>query len=184
MKHLKSLLLPTLTLFLIGALVTGALSATHYFTKDRIAAAEQEKIDNAMAELFPDATFTLIEEDPQQNLTLYTADGASNGYIVRSSAMGYKSEIEVLTAFGINNKIVGVAVTDCASESPGIGQKVGTDTTFLEQFKGTSEMDDIDAITGATYSCEGVKKAVALAVAYMEQHTLYQSPTDEEGGAL
>ncbi len=172
MKFIKPLLAPTLTLLIIGIVVATALSVTNYITKDRITAKEQEKIAQAMEQLIPHAQFTLTNQDSEQDIALYTAttDGFVVGTVVRSSAMGYKSEIQVLTAFGPSGEITGVSVTNCANESPGIGQKVGTDASFLEQFQGNSHpVDTIDAITGATYSCDGVKDAVNLAITYQKE---------------
>jgi Na+-translocating ferredoxin:NAD+ oxidoreductase RnfG subunit len=76
--------------------------------------------------------------------------------------------VEVLTAFDTQNKVTGVAVTHCADESPGIGQKVGTDEVFLDQYKGYEANQKIDAITGATYSSDAVTAAVEQAVAYVQ----------------
>lgn len=174
MKLAKQLIAPTLTLLIIGMVVTAALSVTNHFTKDRIAAAKEQTIAAAMAQLIPQATFTKNTPNEQTDVVCYIAakDGAPVGTVVKTSAIGYKSEIEVLTAFDLQNAIIGVAVTDCADESPGIGQKVGTDDAFLAQFQGkTHAIESVDAITGATYSCNGVQEAVNQAIRYMNDPT-------------
>ncbi len=172
MKRLKPLLIPTLSLFLIGVVVTAALSVTNYFTKDRIAAQSEQAIARSMNQLFPGAAFDCITNADDQGLLCYqaTIDGVTVGHIVRTSAMGYKSMIEVLIAFDLQQAVSGVVVTDCADESPGIGQKVGTDQAFLSQYVGLMQpLEQADAITGATYSSDAVTEAVNQAVAYMQQ---------------
>ena len=170
MKFVKPLLIPTLTLLIIGVVVAAVLSITNYFTAPRIDVRRQQALDQAMAKLIPNATFTLKSQDAQQGITVYqsTQNGKVLGYIVCSSAMGYKSKVEVMTAFNEGYNVTGVVVTDCADESPGIGQKVGTDQAFLSQYVGYTAEQSVDAITGATYSSQAVTDAVNQAVAYLQ----------------
>ncbi len=169
----KSILLPTLALLIICLVVTGALSVTNHFTKDAIARQSQKQITDAMTRLVPGATFTRGTDTTY----LGVKDGQTV-YIFLTQAMGYKSKVEVMTAMDENGQITGVAVVNCSEESPGIGQKVGTDNGFLAQFTGKSgTLDTIDAITGATYSSDAVKEAVNLAVAQFESMNLV-SPTN------
>ncbi|MBR4867909.1 MAG: FMN-binding protein [Clostridia bacterium] len=171
MKNLKPLLFPTLALFLIGVVVTAALSVTNYITKDRIAAQEEQAIAESMNQLFPNATFDCVGAEMDSDLMHYvaTTNGKSVGHIIRTAAMGYKSKVEVLVAFDLQQTVSGVVVTHCADESPGIGQKVGTDQAFLSQYKGYQQGDKVDAITGATYSSDAVTQAVNQAITYMQQ---------------
>lgn len=171
MKRLKPLLIPTLSLFLIGVVVTAALSVTNSFTKDRIAAQEEQAIADSMNQLFPDAAFDCVGGETDSDLLHYiaTADGKPVGHIIRTAAMGYKSKVEVLVSFDLQQSVSGVVVTNCADESPGIGQKVGTDQAFLNQYKGYQQGDAVDAITGATYSSDAVTEAVNQAITYMQQ---------------
>ncbi len=176
-----SVILPILALTIICVLVTGALSITNYFTKDIIDQQEQQAITQTMNQLIPDAEYRCFYGVMDQNILGYTAmkDGHLAGYIFSTDAMGYKSRIAVMTAFDVTGQILQVAVTNCADESPGIGQKVATDTGFLSQFAGvTAPTDQIDAITGATYSSQAVHKAVSIACDAMQHVLQNESPTE------
>lgn len=178
---IKDVLLPTLALLLICVVVAGALSATNRLTRDTIAAAEQAALQEAMEQLIPNADYT----DVTGNGTVFAAhrDGLSAGHIILTEAMGYKSTVSVMTAINSNGEVMNVIVTNCSEESPGIGQKVATDNTFLSQFAGiATPTERIDAITGATYSSDAVTEAVNKAL------TVYQTlstvtATDMQGGA-
>ena len=75
-----------------------------------------------------------------------------------------------MTAFNESYNFTGVVVTDCADESPGIGQKIGTDQAFLNQYVGYTFGQSVDAITGATYSSEAVTQAVETALDYLHNY--------------
>lgn len=175
---LKQILLPTLALLIICLAVTAALSVTNHYTKGPIEEQNQKIITQSMEQLLPGATFQ------KQNDTTYlaTKDGATV-YVFLTKAMGYKSKVEVMTAVDTNGTVVGVTVVNCSEESPGIGQKVGTDKGFSEQFTGKQGLvNTYDAITGATYSSVAVKDAVNMA---LEQFRTVQtvSATSVQGGA-
>lgn len=175
---IKAILIPTLTLLIICVAVTAALSVTNHFTKDTIARQNQKKITDAMNTLIPDATFTKVNET-----TYKTQKDGTDTYVFITQAMGYKSKVEVMTAIDEKGQIVGVSVVNCSEESPGIGQKVGTDSRFLSQFTGKSnKVKTMDAITGATYSSVAVKDAVNLALAEFKTLTAVTA-TDVQGGA-
>lgn len=175
---IKAILLPTLALLMICVVVTAALSFTNRLTKDTIAQQNQQKITQTMELLVPGATFE------QVNDTTYIA--TQNGtvtYVFLTQAMGYKSKVEVMTAIDQNGTVLGVSVVNCSEESPGIGQKVGTDQDFLNGFQGkTDDIDGVDGITGATYSANAVKEAVKEALTLF--HALNTvTPTSLAGGA-
>ncbi|MBR6549288.1 MAG: FMN-binding protein [Clostridia bacterium] len=166
---IKDLLRPTLILVLICVVVTAALSVTNYFTKDTIALQKQQAVETAMKQLIPNGEYT----DLSGERSFYSAKvgGKEAGYIAITQAMGYKDYIQVMTAFDITGRVMGVNIIDCADESPGIGQKVGTDQVFQKQFVGITQTGEAtDAITGATISSKGVQKAVDMAIERMQQH--------------
>ncbi len=166
---MKDILRPTLVLVVICVVVTGALSVTNYFTKDTIALQQQQAVETAMKQLIPNGEYTDLSED--KSFYSATVGGKEAGYIAITQAMGYKNYIQVMTAFDINGRVIGVNVIDCADESPGIGQKVGTDQAFQDQFVGMTQSGEAtDAITGATISSKGVQKAVDMAMDRMQQH--------------
>lgn len=175
---LKQILLPTLALLIICLVVTAALSVTNHFTKDAIAKQAQQQITQTMSNLLPEYTFA------QQNETTYLATKEdATVYVFLTKAMGYKSKVEVMTAIDATGTVTGVAVVNCSEESPGIGQKVGTDSGFLSQFSGAKgEINNYDAITGATYSSVAVKDAVNMALEQFRTLSTV-SATNLQGGA-
>ena len=152
----KEIIKPALILTAICFAVAGLLGLTNYITEDKIAKAKADSIAQAMENLVPDSDFKEIGEN------LYTASngGELSAYVFITEEMGYKSKIEVMTAVNADGSIIGVTVTGCADESPGIGQKVGSEKSFTDQFTGQSTSAEADAITGATFSSKAVTKAV------------------------
>lgn len=152
----KEIIKPALILTAICFAVAGLLGLTNYITQDKIAKAKADSIAEAMENLVPDARFDQIDQNT------YTASngGEISAYVFITEEMGYKSKIEVMTAVNAEGSIIGVTVTGCADESPGIGQKVGSEKSFTDQFTGQSTSAEADAITGATFSSKAVTKAV------------------------
>lgn len=159
--NIKNLIIPTVALTAICLIVTGLLSVTDYFTKDRIASAKAEQVAEAMQSLVPNSDYTDLKINGRSEIS-YAAErnGQTVGYIFITDQLGYKSSIQVMTALDTNGEIIGVSVIDCADESPGIGQKVGTEKSFTDQFIGQSGSAQADAITGATFSSKAVTGAV------------------------
>ena len=153
----KEIVIPALILTVICFSVTLLLSLTNFITADKIERAKADSMAEAMQSLVPGAEFTETEENT------YSAqkDGQTAAYVFITEEMGYKSKIEVMTAVNAaDGSIIGVTVTGCADESPGIGQKVGSDESFTAQYPGQSKEAKADAITGATFSSKAVTKAV------------------------
>ncbi len=162
---LKEILLPTLVLFLVCGVVTGALSYTNALTKDTIEQQKQQQLQTAMEQLVPGGEYTSLDE---QNTRYKATVKGETYYIFLTEGKGYKSDLQVMTAIDAAGTVTGVAVTDCANESPGIGQKVD-DADFTAQFTGASgSVESVDAITGATYSSVAVQKAVNAALEQFE----------------
>ncbi len=116
--------------------------------------------------------------------TLFPAKkgGAVVTVVLEASAPGYGGPIGVMVAIDPkNDRLRGIAVTT-QSETPGLGTKIIDDPSFGAQFAGkplsanfqlASAGGDIQAISGATVSSNGVSQAVIRAVG------LYQSVKPE-----
>ncbi len=163
-QTLWNLAKPAAVLFAICLVVTAALSVTNYFTKDAIAEKARQTVNETMLSLLPGSECTPLTRDG--SVTRAELPNGTTATVYLTTAMGYKSEITVMTALDDAGTILGVRVINCADESPGIGQKVAEDEAFLAQFTGQSApLPQADAITGATYSSRGVEEAVAKALA-------------------
>ena len=191
----KYLIKLTVTLFLTCAVVAGALGAVNMVTKDKIAAINLEKTQNAMKAVVADpdnSTFSealpLSDEMNAAALagggTLTEAyevmvNGASVGHALKIVASGSQGNIEMMVGLDAEGTVTGVSIVK-HSETAGIGTKVADNEPnnagvgVLDQFagKGTADMplnvgSNVDAITGATVSTKGVTAGVnaALSVA-------------------
>lgn len=158
----KEIIMPAVILTVICFTVTVLLSLTNLITADKIAKAKADSIAAAMEQLVPGAVFN----EAGDNIYSAEKDGQKTAYLFITEEMGYKSKIEVLTAVNASDgTVIGVTVTDCSDESPGIGQKVASEKEFTAKFAGKSKSDSpdgvkADAITGATFSSNAVTKAV------------------------
>lgn len=96
------------------------------------------------------------------------------GTAARGVGEGYRSPIRVLVAVDADGVILGVSVT-AQNETAGLGDVV-TEPDFLERFSGKSGADpltigqDIDNVSGATWSAEGVAAAVRQALQVAADH--------------
>ena len=191
----KYLIKLTVTLFLTCVVVAGALGAVNMVTKDKIAAINLEKTQNAMKAVVADpdnSTFSdalaLSDEMTAAALagggTLTEAyevmvNGASVGHALKIVASGSQGNIEMMVGLDSEGTVTGVSVVKHA-ETAGIGTKVvdnepnNAGVGVLDQFagKGTADLplnvgSNVDAITGATVSTKGITAGVnaALSVA-------------------
>ena len=89
-----------------------------------------------------------------------------------TAAKGYGGDIKVAVGINKNGALTGISILDASNETPGLGAKVKEDD-FTSQFAGVkaSELDSqVDAISGATFSTNGVKNAVNAAFNYFEKN--------------
>lgn len=189
----KYLIKLTVTLFLTCCVVAGLLGATNMVTKDKIAAINLEKTQEAMKAVVADgenSTFSdaleLTEEMKAAALagggTLTEAyevqvGGAAAGHALKIVASGSQGSIEMMVGLDAEGAVTGVSVVK-HSETAGIGTKVieneltASGVGVLDQFQGMSAADgtlnvgsNVDAISGATVSSKGVTAGVNAAIA-------------------
>ena len=175
---LKAILIPTLSLFLICAVVTALLAVTNNITAEKIAANEAQSKQESMRKVLPDATdFTpVFEESTDYEIYLgsYAVDNATNasvGFAISTSASGYGGQVKVMTGFDLEGNIIGVDVFYNDDETPGLGKNTSNES-FIDQYKGLTSAGDIavskdradgqtvDAVTSATISSRAVTSAV------------------------
>jgi electron transport complex protein RnfG len=117
-------------------------------------------------------------------------DGKANTVAIETFGKGYGGNIGLVVAVNIEtDQIVGVAVTT-HSETPGLGSRVKTDPSFVQQFKGNPVSDPvkmksdggkIDAISGATVTSKGVTGGVMAA---MELYTRLKNSIVEKAKSI
>lgn len=166
---MKEKIMPPLVLMLISTIVCALLVAANSATKDKIIQAQEDKFNKSISDTFGKADYTTVD------LSLDGIDSVTRDekgrIIFEITADGYaKGGLHLLIGFDSQGTVEGISFLSI-SETPGLGTKVQDDKSFIEQFKGTSSSDyDFSVITGATYSSNGMKSAVDLAISVYNKH--------------
>ena len=163
-----------LTLFLITAVVAGALAGVNSITKPVIDAQNAQKTQMAIETVLPGG----FEEE----ITGYTdATGlvskiykGANGYALEVLPSGFDNTITMMVGVDNEGKVLGISIVS-HTETAGLGAVAAESTSkgeaFRSQFVGqsgsvvvTKDGGQIDAITGATITsraiCTGVNAAL------------------------
>lgn len=126
-----------------------------------VAGVEMEAPLSPEEQIFPGAELTEVQVEGAKRA--YLADG--QGVILVMETQGYSgapTPMEVYVGFGTDLKIAGVALGE-NSETSGLGTQVG-DAAYTDQYKGKDSTDGIEAVSHATESSDGFKKAVGQAL--------------------
>ncbi|MBN2289621.1 MAG: FMN-binding protein [Candidatus Glassbacteria bacterium] len=176
-------------LMLITLTAATALSNVYLLTRDRIAAVELAREENARRAALPAAVY--FEADTlQDGFVLYRGydnpqgSGTPVGYTVLALGKGYSSTIRTVVGMDAGMNITGIKVA-FQQETPGLGTKVeeikGQDKEpwFQKQFRGkredqlvvvrTKNPEAVEAITGATISSTAVTRSVREAVRKLKE---------------
>lgn len=166
---MKEKIMPPLVLTLISVIVCVLLVAANEITKEKVVQAQEEKFNNSLSETFGDADYTSVDMDID-GVNSITRDDKGR-IIFEVVADGYaKGGLHLLIGFDEQGAVEGISFLSIG-ETPGLGTKVQEDKSFLDQFIGTSSTDyDFSVITGATYSSNGMKSAINLAVNSYNEH--------------
>ncbi len=150
--------LPSLVLMLVCAVVCGLLAAANAVTKDKIAQTERDKVQNSLISVFGEDTYTELECSLEDITAVY--QNSSGMMIYDITADGYaKDGIRALIGVAPSGTITDIGIVSL-SETPGLGTKINN-PDYLARYQGiNSTMFAPDAISGATYSSNGLKQAV------------------------
>lgn len=180
----------TLRLVAITLIAGVLLSVVYSVTKDTIAAAKEDELQASYREVFPQAaSFEAIEgKCPAElsggnvtlNAALYAKDenGADIGCVLSlTSYEGYAGDIVLSLGISQTGEITGVKVTQM-SETSGLGANCQNED-WISQFKGINSgsvkftktgktaPDEIDAISGATFTTKAVTNAVNTGIEFV-----------------
>jgi electron transport complex protein RnfG len=105
-------------------------------------------------------------------------DGKPKAVVFESSGKGFGGDVGIVVGVDLDDdKMLGVRVTT-HSETPGVGARAKTDTTFVSQFKGEplkgtfkvkADGGQVDAIGGATITSRAVSAALTDASKVYEE---------------
>jgi electron transport complex protein RnfG len=175
MKDIFKITLPLVVIFVVAGVIMGVTYSKTYPVRFQ---AEKMEKEAALKEMAPDATDPIkpagtwtVNNKPFEYYQA-TASGKSVAFIASTAGKGYSSFIQMLVSLSPDLKIKDVKVLDM-NETPGLGDQV-LEKSFLDQFKGKSlaqivlikgeTKDNIQAVSGATYSSRGVTNGVKDAV--------------------
>ena len=168
-----------LILFLISAICVFALALCNSLTKDKIAAINQKKEDDAKksvlssAETFKEADY---KNDDGTVIFIGEKDGEKVGYCARVTSKGFGGDIDMMVGLDSDFAIINM------SETPGLGSRA-SDEKFIKQYdnlkgldgeidvikSGTPEGNEIVAISGATVTSKAVTRGVNAAVSAVKE---------------
>ena len=173
MRNVKSILGAALVLTAICAVVVAALATTKLLTADTIAAAQEQATNEACATVLPAAeTFAVLDGKWQDGVeAVYVgtaADGVAVGYVVKTSTSGKSSGLIVMTGIAADGTVNGVQVID-DNETAGYIDTV-TKAGLLDRLLGVADnVAEIDGVSTATKTSNGIKSGVALALTVYEE---------------
>ncbi len=163
----------TIILFIICLVISGALAVTYQITAPQIAKINKETADAARMEVLPEAdSFTPAKGDLPEGVTEYYIADNGAGVVVTAQNASFGGTITVMVGIDSQGAVTGVTVTD-HSDTPGLGTKA-MESDYLAQYQGITALDDVDSIkddsqvdqvTGATVSSDGIYGAVKYALA-------------------
>ncbi len=178
---MKNIIKNAIILTLITLVAGSALAFVYSITKEPIAQAEIKATQEAYKAVFAQAEkfeeLELIEYNDKNGAKVSAVSSAVKGnetigFVMTTASKGYGGDIKV--AVGIDKKgvVTGISILDASNETPGLGAKVKEDK-FTSQFAGveSNQLDtEVDAISGATFSTNGVKNAVNAAFNYYKKN--------------
>ncbi|MEW6102143.1 MAG: RnfABCDGE type electron transport complex subunit G [Candidatus Omnitrophota bacterium] len=151
-----------ITLSLICVVASASLAVTNSVTGKRIAAQLKLEEEAGLKEVFPEAdSFEPVKQEDE--LLYYKAiskDKKIIGAAFKVTKKGYSSPIEAIVGMAKDGTIKAVKILS-QNETPGLGSRV-SEPSFLSQFtnKDTADLNQVQAITGATISSKAVIDAV------------------------
>lgn len=175
----RTMVKPPVVLTLICLIVTAALVFTYQFTEPRIEAAKAAAADASRRQVLPEATeFIPVALTPElsaitggvvSEISRGEADGQTVGWVFTCAAKGYGGNVVLMCGIDQDGLLTKIIIME-HSETPGLGTKV-TDESYTSRFIGTTAetYDQVDGISGATYTSVALKTSIAAAFDIYEQ---------------
>lgn len=162
---MKEKIKPTLVLTVICVIASVLLVFAYELTKDKIAEQKEKNFNSSVQLLFGDVDSRLLDTTFGSDKIEAIAVTSDDRTAVQVIADGYSKEgINILVGIDENGAVSGIEFVSLG-ETPGLGSKVRDEADFRTQFIGMTEpSSDVDAISGATFSSNGMKDAVNAAL--------------------
>ncbi len=167
---MKVKIIPTLVLTVICIIASLLLVFAYELTKDRIEEQKAQKFNSCVESLFGKTESRIVSLKCKLDNIETIAVTPDKKTVIQVCSDGYaKDGINILVGIDENGAVSGIEFVSLG-ETPGLGSKVRDEVNFREQFYGLKHpQKDFDAISGATFSSNGMKRAVDTALnAYIE----------------
>ena len=169
---MKELLKYAFILGLICFLSSSVLAVVNGITESHILLQKEKAADLALRQIMG-AEFYFKPHYIDEEIDYYKAysrqDQALAGFVLKARTKGFNSQIEILTALNLNLEVSQVKILS-QNETPGLGTRI-SEGNFLERFKNRDieDLNQVEAITGATISSGAVIKAVKGSLAGLKE---------------
>lgn len=162
---MKDKVKPTLVLTLICVIASVLLVFAYELTKERIAEQKEKNFSSSVEALFGSNECRIVDLKNMPSNIETIAVTPDNKTAVQVCTDGYsKGGINILVGIDENGSVSGIEFISLG-ETPGLGSKVRDEAGFRKQFYGQSQpITSFDAISGATFSSNGMKEAVNSAL--------------------
>ena len=161
---------PTIVLTAICVIASLLLVFAYELTKDRVAEQKTEKFNRSVEALFGKTESRIVQIKCKYDEVETIAVTPDNKTVIQVCTDGYaKDGINILVGINEKGRISGIEFVSLG-ETPGLGSNIRDDADFRKQFYGQKEpKESFDAVSGATFSSNGMKHAVDTALkAYNE----------------
>ena len=162
-----------LSLTAVCLVCSALLGGVYAMTSGPIADAQAAKTAASIARVLPSFSVQPEQKEVDVDGVQYTYyDVPGSGVAVISTVTGFGGPLSLMVGIDDGGKVVNTVVLS-HSETPGLGAKCTTETSFIDQFKGfdpaaqrlavRKDGGDIDAITASTITSRAYAAAVAEA---------------------
>lgn len=184
---MKKYIFPPLALMLICFVVCGLLVGTYKLTYKDTTGVMTDDLKAGCEAVFPDTDgddYEILLDSSQakrvpltfgkDNVNSVILSDDKRNCLIEVTADGYsKGGIHILVGIDQSGKLAGTEFISCG-ETPGLGTKLRDQKEiFSDKFIGFTaddNLDDVDNVTGATYSSKGMKEAIKTALEVFESN--------------
>lgn len=170
---------PTLVLLIITTIICTSLIVAHNSTYKDTSTIITEDLQKALNEIYDESDFRIITDWTSLGFNEEVPDDVEKLVINDKNQLAFQMSVDAYNKDGLNmvvgienGKVSGVVFLKI-TDSPGIGTKIDNEQ-FLSQFLGRNEAVEIakrphlenqlETVSGATYSAKGAVKGVNLAI--------------------
>ncbi len=171
----------TLVLLIVSGLSGLILGFTNEFTKDAIRQVKLDNINKNMNKWFPSVPLENKEENATADypdlsdknvVNIYEAKDISDtleGYILEVKAPdSYGGGMVLLVGIDTEGKVVGFTYLSFNESGP--GANVRENNSFVNRIVGKDSVNDVDTVTGATYTSTATLNGVQIALDYFDKN--------------